>query len=219
MNLDNVINKIKANLNHDLPGWKAQKVMSVHHRVPYQQAPDHAIKAAVLILIHSQAGIPHITYVKRQSHIKQDKHKGQISFPGGRYEYSDRNLWQTALRETEEEIGVASNTITKLGKITPLYIPVSNFIVHPYIGYTTHPTQYRLQISEIEKTIDVPMYYLFDPSRKGTTDVVASGKYRLSNVPYYDLFGEILWGATAMMTSEFTALFQKADNVKTVDPH
>jgi len=143
-----------------------------------------------------------VIYTKR-TETAGDRHKGQISFPGGRKEAGDADALATALRETEEEIGVAASTIIPLGTLTSLYIPVSNFLVQPFVGFLREAPQFRVDPVEIERIISIPLHYLQTEEVVKRTAITVSGQYSLSDVPYFDLYGEVMWGATAMITAEF----------------
>src|ERR1043165_9931303 len=98
-------------------------------------------------------------------------HSGQVSFPGGRYEPADVKMLGTALRETQEEVGIDPDAIDVLGALTSLYIPVSNYNVFPFVGYTSVRPEYKLNDKEVSYIIETPLSYLLDDNNKTITDV------------------------------------------------
>ncbi len=202
------INNLKKGLEKTLPGQAAQYKMAHvirKKRLPLV-VPDNAKSAAVLVLFYQKDDRPHLVLTKRVSKYPQDKHSGQMSFPGGRYESEDANFGQTALRETEEEIGIPSTKIQLLGALTPLYIPVSNFHVHPYIGFLDESPQFRIQEDEVQIVVETPLDLLQNTETLQWTDIKINPQVILKKVPYFNIFGNIVWGATAMMLSELLAV-------------
>lgn len=197
-------------LNSELPGLKVQMIMSPVREVAdrYYQTPDNAVPASVLLLLYPKNGDWHTAFVKRSSH-ENDKHSGQISLPGGRKDKSDIDEQGTALRELEEEAGIDKKDVEILGKLTPLYVYASNHLVYPFVGIIDRSPLFTIQQKEVDKLIEVPISYFYSESIIKYTELNIRG-YRLPNVPYYDLHGEILWGATAMIFSEFLWLWEKS---------
>lgn len=194
---------LKTRLSQPLPGRTAQSKMAPASRREFSPAPDARI-ACVLALLYPKSKVWNIALIERvTSNIKNDRHSGQISFPGGQYETSDRLLESAALREAEEEIGVLSSDISLIGQLSDVYIPVSNFLVHPFVGFMEYTPEFVPQPSEVKSILEVPILQLKDPSSIRFTDLKISSGMTLENVPYYNLHGHIVWGATAMMLSEF----------------
>ena len=160
---------------------------------------DKATKSAVLILIYEKKGDLFIILTKRSS--KLSKHSGQISFPGGTKDDADLDLVSTALREAEEEIGL-NIKVEVLGELTPLLIPITNFCVHQFVAFTSLLPNLSFNEHEVEKLMEVSISDLRnkDNIKYGKFGKTSSG--RLVEAPYYDLNGEKIWGATAMMISE-----------------
>jgi len=164
--------------------------------------PENARPSAVLCLLFPVNGELNVLLMKR----REDKtaHSGQVSFPGGSYEQSDADLKATALREAQEEVGIVSSEVDILGALTPLYIPVSNFNVYPYVGYALQRPVYNLSHNEVSYTIEVPLDLLLHADRKTVTDVISPAVPDvIRQVRAYKLEdGTIIWGATAMIISE-----------------
>lgn len=207
--MDPVIQFLKNRLQHPLPGDAVR--MQMAPSPARAQIDDEAIlvakKAAVMILLFKKAAKWHTVFIQR-SHNENDRHKGQISFPGGAYENNDANFEQTALREAEEEIGIPAKDIELLGRLSMMYIPVSGFVVHPFVGYLNYTPSYLAQESEVAEILEIPLSLLSNPSIKKKKNLTTAHGYELKNVPYFDLSGKTLWGATAMMSNEFLALFE-----------
>lgn len=176
-------------------------------RERYYTDQSTARQAAVMALFMPINDEWHLLYMKRPHHPK-DKHSGQISFPGGGLEERE-SLEKCARRETFEEIGIPMDAIEVIGSLTKLYVYASNNLVFPYVGYVKQTLELRLQESEVEKVIPVPMSYFDRPDDIIKTKTLKVKDYTLHDVPYYDLYGETLWGATAMITSELIHLWNQ----------
>ena len=150
-----------------------------------------------------------MVFIRRTSADERDRHAGQIGLPGGKREEADRTLEMVALREAQEEIGVTPADVRLLGRLSELYIPVSNFVVHPFVGYLEYRPQFLLQEMEVDEVIEVPFRHFADPTIIQKTDIELVDRVRLRNVPYFDLDGQILWGATAMMISELVEVCRR----------
>jgi len=164
--------------------------------------------ASVLILLYPKNNEPHIVLIKRTSRNKNDRHAGQISLPGGAYDKTDRDFEMTAIREAHEEIGVSMEDVHILGQLTDLMIPVSNFMMHVFVGYSNITPQFVPEVAEVAAIIEVPLTHLQNPNTKKTTDLTTPMKWKLTDVPYFDIDGHVLWGATAMVLNEFLTMIK-----------
>ena len=133
----------------------------------------------------------------------QDKHAGQVGFPGGKREESDPDLMYTALREAEEEIAIDLSGIDVLGPLSPLYITVSKFLVHPFLAYSWKTPQLMRQESEVEEILEIPLASFLQPDSRKETRINLTSGIILNHVPSFQVNGQVIWGATAMMLSEF----------------
>lgn len=205
------ITTLQQQLKSELPGIEIQQRMSpVQNDVKrYYHTPNHAIPASVLLLLYPEQGEWHTAFVKRSSR-SDDAHSGQISLPGGRKDDTDINEMETALRELEEEAGVMKNNVEIIGQLSKLYVYASNHIVVPFVGKLDYKPTFIIQEKEVERIIEVPLSYFHNKKIIKKTNLLIRN-YRLENVPYYDLYGEVLWGATAMMFSEFLYLWNKSE--------
>jgi 8-oxo-dGTP pyrophosphatase MutT (NUDIX family) len=155
---------------------------------------------AVLLLLFEQEG-QWCTLLTVRS-LKLKKHPGQISFPGGKWEQEDVDFIATALRETQEEVGVDALQVQVIGALSPLIIPFSAYKVHPVVGYLpTLPTLVH-QESEVHQTLIVPLSELLNPQNKKTGDFGSSSRNKVLEAPFFQFQGHRIWGATAMMLSE-----------------
>lgn len=206
--MDDFINQVAERLKKTLPGQAAQYKMAHLARRTAMPTPDNARQAAVLALFYPKENDWHLVFIERDSSNPNDRHGGQISFPGGKYETGDGTLANTALRETQEEIGVDPNKIELLGALTELYIPVSNFQASPFVGFTSETPIFLPQAGEVHAILEVPFYVLQQPEVVQTIDLQLAQNLILRGVPYFNLFGKVVWGATAMMLSELLELIQ-----------
>jgi hypothetical protein len=127
--------------------------------------------------------------------------------PGGAYEPADRDLAATALRETWEEIGVPQDAVTLLGALTPLYVPVSSFVVYPYVGAAASVGPFVCQAREVAEALTIPVAAL--AAGGGSMEVFRRG--RAEHVPCYRYGTVAMWGATAMITAEFLSVWADAN--------
>lgn len=206
MTTDVFIDTLQTQLTGTLPGKEAQYRMASMRRLEElgfnPVPPDNAKVACVLNLLHFSAGAWRTVLIERTVNPR-DRHSGQISFPGGRYEEGDGALENVALREAEEEIGIPASSIQILGRLTDLYIPVSNFVVHPFIGLLHDEPNFIPQPGEVASILTPDIYHFTRHETRKTTDLTVGNGIIIKNVPYFDVEGRIVWGATAMILSEF----------------
>ena len=202
---DSFIDKLKVDLSGTLPGEDAQDSMAPHPRNGAdrkEKAPADANINGVLILLYHHLGRLWLPLILRPDY--PGVHSGQISLPGGRIEECDSGLTDTALRETQEEIGVNPQSIRILGKLTPLYIGSSNNLVQPFVGCVKNRPAFAPDEREVALLIETPISELLnkDTFREDIRQINGRTVY----VPYYHVCDQIVWGATAMILSEFLAL-------------
>ncbi|SER10544.1 NUDIX hydrolase [Neolewinella agarilytica] len=195
--------------DHPLPGSSAQNSMSPPLRGTPLTPPATARRASVLALLYPIDGLLHLLFIQRTS-PPGDRHAGQISFPGGSAEAADADAAATALRETEEEVGIPRQSIELLGALTPLYIPVSNFLVDPFVGYRAERPDFILQESEVARVLEIPLADFLGPEARKVGDRKLSSGMTLKEVPFWSVGdGEEIWGATSMMVGELVALLRE----------
>lgn len=134
-------------------------------------------------------------------------HSNQVGFPGGRVEDLDRDLEHTALRETEEEVGIPQDDIVVVKELTRLYIPPSDFWVYPFMGYMNHTPKLIPQESEVELILEVDLEEFLDDKNLIKQNLTTSYADEIE-VPAFSLNGHVVWGATAMMLNEIKELLK-----------
>ena len=199
-----LIARLRARLEAELPGREAQWTMGPSTRKG-RSTLDVERRAcregAVLALLFPYDEATGLVLTKRPNTLSA--HAGQVSFPGGRREDGE-TLVDTALRETQEELGVPAEAIAVLGPLTPLYIPPTRFCVYPFVGALDHRPRYRPSPVEVDRVIEVDLGHIRDPANRREEDWTLRG--RPARVPFYAIDGETVWGATAMMLAELVAL-------------
>jgi 8-oxo-dGTP pyrophosphatase MutT (NUDIX family) len=186
---------------------EAQMKMAPRPRITIRtpETPGQPRQGGVLILLYEKMGQPHLVLTRRRDDLQS--HAGQISFPGGRREIGE-TLQTTAFREAYEEIGIPPAELDFLGRLSSLYIPPSDYEVHPFVAwYKNGRPHFTPQESEVAEILEVPLSHLLDPNTRVEESWEIRG-FQL-NVPFYLVSGHKVWGATAMMLSEFLARLEK----------
>ncbi len=206
-----IIENLKDLVNDNLPGFKAQQKMSPTNRnhTTKNHNPKDAVNSSVLVLLYQKNNELYIPFIQRTS--GKVKHSGQISFPGGKCEPTDADYTATALRETQEELGITTKNITPIGNLTELYIPVSNFMVYPVLAYTEIVPQFKANPSEVENIIEMPVKQLLHDSNVDEFSFTANGFF--VTAPYFKAKGHKIWGATAMILSELKELLSNLNTL------
>ncbi|MEA2041267.1 MAG: CoA pyrophosphatase [Bacteroidota bacterium] len=188
---------------HGMPGLKAQKKMAPLNRMDksYRAEPSDAQKSSVLILLYQDESEIVIPFIERAD---EGKHAGQIALPGGKKEHFDTDNIVTAFREAEEEIGINRNKLEYLGTLSPLYIPVSNYIVYPIVAYTETIPTFKISKNEVKRLHIIPFKALMEIKPITKNLVFNKSTYA---VPFYSYNSTDIWGATAMIISEFRDIF------------
>ena len=165
-------------------------------------------KSSVLILVYpSKDEIPKIVLLQRQLNL--EFHPGQICFPGGKYQKTDLTNLNTALRETNEEIGIPINKIKYVKELTKIYIPPSQFKVHPFLAYTNETPNFIIDKNEVKNVIEFPISLLFNENFKKKIRIK---NYSNEIINCYKYDDKIIWGATAIILYEFEFLIKKIFN-------
>ena len=205
---ENFIEEIKSALLLPLPGEAAQYQMAPlgrKQKVLETIRKRKAKASAVLVLFYPFNNRPHFVLIQRPAY--EGVHSGQVAFPGGKREEQDGSLMQTALRETEEEVGIPADSVEVLGPMTPLYIPPSNFMVDPFLGCVHERPNFIAEEKEVEQIIEAPAELLLDPHLVKKKVIKMSNGFSLKT-PYFDVNGYTVWGATAMMLSELKSILK-----------
>ncbi len=196
--------QLRERLNHSpLPGIYAQMTMAPASRLKELANQTNRLprRSAVLINFFQKNDEPHFIMIKRA--IDESVHSGQIAFPGGKFEKSDETLSTTALRESYEEIGLLSSSVNIIGQMSELYIPPSNFLVTPFVGFTESEPKLITNV-EVDKVLVISLAALLQPENR-KKELIQHRQGQLK-VPCYTLCGEIVWGATAMMLAELVEI-------------
>ncbi|MCF6172110.1 MAG: CoA pyrophosphatase [Bacteroidales bacterium] len=202
---ENFVRKLQERLGKNLPGLKAQLQMAPITRLmeaEQEQTATEARKSAVLVLFYPDNGNTKFILIKRA--FDQSVHSGQVSFPGGKAEETDRNLEATALREASEEIGLPPETVTLIGSLSKLYIPPSNFEVFPFVGFVMQKPLLKPN-REVRYILEVDFEELRKPATC-TEKIIIHRTGKEVTVPSYAVQNETIWGATAMMLAELVAI-------------
>lgn len=193
----------------ELPGIKAHQLLTPGKRPLSRQEVENVDEyrdSAVAIVCFPINGVVHSLLIQRPDY--NGTHGGQISFPGGKMETSDKNIEFTARRETQEEIGWKLDEIHCLGKLTELFIPVSKFSVQPFLYYTETIQKFILDEREVAEIIQFPVANLQENSIVKSTTIRLSTGINMKGVPYFDIENRIVWGATAIILSELREMIK-----------
>lgn len=202
------INALKSRLQQPLPGLDAQQRMSSNFRFSERFTNigrENARNSAVLIPLYFNGSELSVVLMKRPSY--KGAHSGQVSFPGGKHEETDTNLQHTALRESHEEVGLPPSSVQVLGQLTDLFIPASNFLVHPFVGFVNDLPQLVPDQHEVESILLPEMGHFFT-HEKVEKDIRITKEFTL-RAPYYEVDGHTVWGATAMILSELQQVLRE----------
>jgi 8-oxo-dGTP pyrophosphatase MutT (NUDIX family) len=192
-----------------LPGLEAQLLMASRKRLNFKFPSglrSSARPSGVLLLLYPKD--EEICFILMRRPDYTGVHSGQISLPGGKFEPGDRDLIATALREAKEEVGIKPSAVKIIGTLTPLYIPPSNYIVTPAVGWAERRPEFKADPREVDEMIEVRLSDFLDDRN------VQSKRIKLfmgisANFPCFYIEGNIIWGATAMMLSEFREILKE----------
>ena len=201
--------KLKIEISKGLPGIDVQWAMASSDRMikGFPGFPkEDSMPAAVLILLYPKDDLIYTAFIQRPEH--NGVHGGQISFPGGKKEASDPDLIHTALREAYEEIGVNPSEIIIISTLTPLFIPVSNMVVTPVVGWMHKQPVFKKQEEEVVFIIEADLKTLMNPSTTKIKPFEIRGE--MIDIKYFDYKNNIIWGATAMIVHELFTILRNA---------
>jgi 8-oxo-dGTP pyrophosphatase MutT (NUDIX family) len=202
-----IISQLRAAWSGPLPGLAAQLKMAPNPRHGWDplKFPDGARDGAALLLLYPHHDTLHFALTVRGTGLRN--HTGQVSLPGGRVDEGE-SFEAAALREAEEEIGVDPRSVEVLGPLTPLHIPVSGYLLHPVVGFATMRPAFQRAEWEVARIIEAPVSVLSDARvvKREIRSRVVNGQTIEVDVPFFDIEGEKVWGATAMVLAEFGAM-------------
>lgn len=205
--MQSLIEQLQQRLTEELPGRNAHQEAAPYRKVYYDDMDINSVKkSGVLVLLYAKQNEPYITLIQRPEY--DGTHSGQIAFPGGKVEESDRDIIHTALREANEEVGVIMEHVNVIGRLTDVYIPVSNFLVSPVIGTIDYTPDFIPEPAEVADILEMNISFL-----KETEELIPQ-KLKLSSgvkieVPTFQYQQKTIWGATALMLNELRWLLRE----------
>jgi 8-oxo-dGTP pyrophosphatase MutT (NUDIX family) len=202
---------LRQRLEEPLPGLDAQVRMAPRRRLEELQrfnVPENARQSAVLILFYPGKEGVQFPLILRNAY--EGVHSNQVGLPGGRWEEEDADLLQTALREAEEEVGVPKSEVEVLGSLSQLYIPPSNFLVQPYLGFVHERPHFVPDPTEVAQLIEARLDRVRDSKFYQKSRIRHRTGIELE-VPSFNVQGHVVWGATAMMLSELVQVLDELD--------
>ena len=197
---------LRRRLSQPLPGLEAQLRMAPRPLMRPDPALELGLRpAAALLLIYPHADAWHLPLTVRGAGLRH--HTGQVSLPGGRLDHQGESVEEAALREAYEEIGVVPAEVEILGRLTAIPVIVSGHLLQPVVGVSPRRPDFRLAASEVERLIELPVSRLLEPDAVAWEERVRMlPPHGLMNVPYFEVDSARVWGATAMVLAEFSAL-------------
>lgn len=204
MNLE----EIKVAFSKPLPGKSAQYKMAPSYRPDLELGEVLKMNpkiGGVLVLFYEKENELHLILTLRRQY--PGVHSGQMSFPGGKKDEGDLDVLETALREAFEEVGVPSDRVEVISKLSELYIPPSNFLVYPTVGFLKEKIEFVKQESEVEEIVEIPLSFFLNQESAKETSIQLSHKVSI-NVPAYVYQDYVIWGATAIILSELVEVLR-----------
>lgn len=208
MSFDELVISLSARLAKPLPGSKAHEPMRAVFTGAVRPNFEHKVPpkpGSVLILLYQEDDVIKFPLIKRTEY--PGAHSGQVSFPGGKAELNE-DAYQTALREGEEEIGVKQADIKVLGRLSDFFVIPSNFMVAPIVACIDYPPVFRPDQHEVVRILSGSLDDLVKDDAIHQKEIVAAGKFQLM-APHFEIEGEVVWGATAMMLNEFRMILRE----------
>ena len=202
------IEDLNRSLSQPLPGKEAQSEMAprpIDDRRFKEDPTNPARLGGVMVLLYHDGDNIRIPLMKRPTY--NGAHSGQVSLPGGKHEEGDPDLIFTALRETEEEIGIQKDRIEVLGNLSEMFIIASNFKVYPTVGVLHEKPRFIPDRKEVEAIYTPTIHELMDLSKR-KVKTMHFPPYTIES-PYFDIEGEVVWGATAMILGELVQVINR----------
>ena len=193
------VSSLSSKLKGTLPGVEFQRKFMHEERLLSNIQPNETTRqSAVLVAFYPSDGEVYLPLILRPAY--DGTHGGQMALPGGKMEYSDENLVRKALREAQEEVGVKAMDVNVIGQLTDVFIPVSNFLVKPIVGFLDYKPDFFLDKREVEKLFEIKFSDFLKLENKGIRTITV-GKRNLT-VPGFEIQNQWIWGATALIINE-----------------
>ena len=203
MEISHVIEALKK----PLPGYLAHAELA-----PYRKSNEHYLRnikpklaSTLVLLFPDENNILHFVLIKRPQY--SGVHSNQYALPGGKKE-GNEDKEETALRETQEEIGIQRDKIQIIGKLSEIYVPPSNFLIFPFIGYCSSIPLFVADKNEVDEIIEIQLDELFknDVMKITNKSIIHKGQRFNMSVPFLDLNGRDVWGATGAILNELKVI-------------
>lgn len=188
-----------------LPCFERELERILNTRTKRTLPPDGMTIASVLVPLFKNNGMPHVLLTQRTNFVEH--HKGEISFPGGKFDPTDVDFKSCALRETAEEIGVDPSHVKIVGELDDFYTVATGFLVVPFVGTIPYPYDFRPNAREIAGLLGVPLSIFFDPTARSEYTMVF--RDQAVEVISYEWQGYNIWGATARILKHLTELINE----------
>lgn len=201
-------NLLQKRLQQPLPGGDAHEAFRAHPVGDVKPLFDHKLPpkpGGVIILLYEENGRIKFPLTKRAEYT--GAHSAQVSLPGGKSEAGE-DVVATALRECEEEIGIDRNSIKVVGKLSNFFVMPSNFMVTPVVAVLETPAIFKPDSHEVARIIKGDLADIIKDEAMKQKEIVAAGRYRM-NAPHFEIEGEVVWGATAMMLNELRMILRE----------
>lgn len=203
MNFQTFLYQIDSIRKAELMGESAHELMMPPERRGLMRTINFDVlkpkQAAVMMLVYPKNDLAHLVLIQRNAY--PGVHSSQIAFPGGKIEPADVDFAEAALRETHEEIGIASTQIELIRSFSEVYIPPSNFMVYPFLGISHHELSFTADPAEVAGIIELPLTEFLN-DKNVVLQKMDTSYSKSIDVPSFKLQGHFVWGATAMMLSE-----------------
>lgn len=199
------IDRLTNRLTQPLPGPEAHEMMRAAPVGKLLPRFEHKLPprpGSVLILLYPEKNGIVFPLIQRPEYA--GAHSGQVSLPGGKAEAGEDTV-ATALREGEEEIGISRHAVKVIGKLSEFFVIPSNFLVTPVVGYIDRAPSLKPDPVEVERILFGTVSELMHDSAIKQKEILVAGKFTM-DAPYFDVEGQVVWGATAMMLNEFRTL-------------
>jgi 8-oxo-dGTP pyrophosphatase MutT (NUDIX family) len=202
--------RLQQRLTSSLPGEASQLKLVPQARLNqiFRQKPSQPVNSSVMIILYQRKGEWSVLYIRRPEY--PGIHSGQIAFPGGRQEPEDSDHLDTGLREAMEETGINRETLKVAGALTPLYIPPSNYQVYPYVALGPADPVFIPDPAEVASLLEIPLRRLL---HSGNIQMMPPApEFSFMEVPAYVIDNVVIWGATAMITSELVEVVSSMED-------